>query len=419
MTDLLWPGDERAGDLFTDAALVRAMVAVEQAWLSALVEAGIAPPGARASLTELLTPPDTDDLAAAGEAGGTPVVPLVALLRERLGSDDAVASRWLHRGLTSQDVLDTALVLCLRDAVDRLRVELRAQSRALLGLVARHRASVMAGRTLTQHAVPVTFGLKAATWLTGLLDAADDLDAVGVRLPAQLGGAAGTLAGAAELARLTGAEAPDEAALNLAADVATTLGLRPAPPWHTSRAPLTRAGDALVRCTDAYGRIANDVLTLSRPEIAELAEPAARGRGVSSTMPQKVNPVLSVLLRRAALAAPGLGAQLHLAAAESGDERPAGAWHAEWWAIRLLARRTVVAASQATELLAGLRVDADRMRATADAAAPELVAEARALAGLAGEPSDPPTEPGAYLGAAGQLVDAVVERAATYLEGAG
>ena len=235
MTDLLWPGDERAGDLFTDAALVRAMVAVEQAWLSALVEAGIAPPGARASLTELLTPPDTDDLAAAGEAGGTPVVPLVALLRERLGSDDAVASRWLHRGLTSQDVLDTALVLCLRDAVDRLRVELRAQSRALLGLVARHRASVMAGRTLTQHAVPVTFGLKAATWLTGLLDAADDLDAVGV--PAELRLMLGPFA---EIAPPS-SDAQQAAAL-------CELNLR-ADRWRDRRTPGDR-GRAYRRCAD-------------------------------------------------------------------------------------------------------------------------------------------------------------------------
>jgi 3-carboxy-cis,cis-muconate cycloisomerase len=418
MTDLLWPGDERAGDLFTDAAILRAMVAVEQAWLSALVEAGIAPPEARASLTGLLTPSDADELPADAEAGGNPVIPLVALLRERLGSDSD-ASRWLHRGLTSQDVLDTALMLCLRDTVDRIQDELRAQAAALAGLTDRHRATVMSGRTLTQHAVPVPFGLKTATWLAGLLDAAEDLEAVGVRLPIQLGGAGGTLAGPAQLARLARAGAPERTALELTDQLAAALGLRPTPPWHTNRTPVTRAGDALVRCTDAYGRIANDVLTLSRPEIGELAEPTRSGRGGSSTMPQKVNPVLSVLLRRAALAAPGLGGQLHLAAAEARDERPDGAWHVEWSALRLLARRTAVAASQATELLAGLQVDADRMRATAEAAAPDLLAEARSLAELSGEPAAAPRDLGGYLGSTDLLVDAVLERAASYLKGAG
>jgi 3-carboxy-cis,cis-muconate cycloisomerase len=418
MTDLLWPGDERAGDLFTDAALLTAMVTVEQAWLSALVEAGIAPPEARASLTGLLTPSDADELAADAEAGGNPVIPLATLLRGRLGPD-AAASRWLHRGLTSQDVLDTALMLCLRDTVDRIRDELRAQAAALAGLTDRHRATVMSGRTLTQHAVPVPFGLKAATWLASLLDAAEDLEAVGVRLPVQLGGAAGTLAGPAQLARLARARAPERTALELTDHLAAALGLRPTPPWHTTRTAVTRAGDALVRCTDAYGRIANDVLTLSRPEIGELAEPARSGRGGSSTMPQKVNPVLSVLLRRAALAAPGLGGQLHLAAAEAGDERPDGAWHVEWSALRLLARRTAVAASQATELLAGLQVDADRMRATAEAAAAELLAEARSLAELSGEAAAAPTDVGGYLGSTDLLVDAVLERAASYLKGAG
>jgi len=418
MTDLLWPGDDRAGDLFTDAAVLTAMVTVEQAWLSALVEAGIAPPEARASLTGLLTPSDADDIAAGAEAGGNPVIPLVGLLRGRLGPG-AAASRWLHRGLTSQDVLDTALMLCLRDTVDRIRDELRAQAAALAGLTDRHRATVMSGRTLTQHAVPVAFGLKAATWLAGLLDAAEDLEAVGVRLPVQLGGAAGTLAGPVQLARLARARAPERTALELTDHLAAALRLRPAPPWHTTRTTVTRAGDALVRCTDAYGRIANDVLTLSRPEIGELAEPARTGRGGSSTMPQKVNPVLSVLLRRAALVAPGLGGQLHLAAAEAGDERPDGAWHVEWPALRLLARRTAVAASQATELLAGLQVDADRMRATAEAAAPELLAEARSLAELSGDPAAAPTDVGDYLGSTDLLVDAVLERAASYLKGAG
>ena len=125
------------------------------------------------------------------------------------------------------------------------------------------------------------------------------------------------------------------------------------PSWHTSRAPLTRYADALVRATDAMGHIANDVLLLARPEIAELAEPAVAGRGGSSTMPQKANPVLSVLVRRAALAAPAQAAQLHLAAASTVDERPDGSWHTEWTALATLSRHTLTAASQTAELLDG------------------------------------------------------------------
>jgi 3-carboxy-cis,cis-muconate cycloisomerase len=416
MSDLLWPGDDRAGELVTDAAVVRAMVAVEDVWLSALVAAGIAPPEAAADLTRAVTGADADGLGAGSETGGNPVIPLVHLLRERIGATNGAAARWLHRGLTSQDVLDTAIVLCLRDALERLRREHAAQVAALAELAGSHRRTLMPGRTLTQHAVPITFGLKAATWLTGLLDAAEDADAVAARLPVQLGGAAGTLAGTAELARLCGAGDPARAALALAERVADELGLLAAPPWHTARAPLTRTGDALVGCTDAYGRIANDTLTLTRPEIAELAEPAGRGGG-SSTMPQKRNPVLSVLIRRAALAAPTLGAQLHLAAADTGDERAAGAWQVEWPALRLLARRAVVAASQTTELLTGLQVDPGRMAAAAHAAAPGLLAEARSLAEAAGAPDRSAGDAESYLGASDLLVDAALERAARHLEG--
>jgi 3-carboxy-cis,cis-muconate cycloisomerase len=376
--------------MMSDEAVVAAMVATETAWLAALADAGVAP--AAVDLSGLVGPEDVAGLAAAAEAGGNPVIPLVALLRERAGND------WVHRGLTSQDVLDTALVLCARAVLGRLRAETDAQVAALTDLARRHRDTVMAGRSLTRWAVPTTFGLKAATWLTGVLDAADDLAAL--TLPAQFGGAAGTLAGPAELAR------SPAAALDLAARAAAELGLPAAPPWHTARAPVTRFGDALVRCTDAYGRIANDVLVLSRPEIGELDEPAVPGRGGSSAIPQKTNPVLSVLIRRTALAAPALAAQLHLAAAEVVDERPDGAWHVEWPTLQLLGRRTVVAAAQATELVTGLQVHADRMAATAGAAAQQLLAERRALGGA------DDGDPWAYLGAAGELVDAVLDRAA-------
>jgi 3-carboxy-cis,cis-muconate cycloisomerase len=333
----------------------------------------------------------------------------VALLRERLTPAHPDAARWLHRGLTSQDVLDTGLVLALRDAVERVREELLAQIEALVGLVRWHRGTPMPGRTLTQHAVPVTFGLKAATWLVAVLDAADAVRAL--RWPVQLGGAAGTLAASVELAARSGAADPVAVTLDLVRHTASALGLDAVPPWHTARAPLVRVGDALVTCTDAYGRIANDVLTLARPEIGELREPSAPGRGGSSTMPQKANPVLATLIRRAALSGPALAAQLHLAAAEAADERSPGPWHAEWQALQLLGRRTVVAADQTTELLSGLHVDTARLRAALDAAAGDLLAERRSLAELAPGGLAPDADPTTYLGAADALVDAVLARA--------
>jgi len=385
--ELYWPGDSRAGALLTDEALVAAMTRVEAAWLAALHGAGLAP--AAPPLPEVAA----SEIAAGAEAGGNPVIPLVRALRDGV---DGPARDWLHRGLTSQDVLDTALLLCVRDAADQVLRDVARQVDALRGLAERYRDAVQAGRTLTQHAVPTTFGLTAATWLSGVLDAADDLAAERDRLPLQLGGAAGTRAAIVALGG-------DPAAL--AGELARDLGLVAATPWHTNRRPVTRIGDALLACVDAFGRIANDVLVRSRPEIGELSEPAPGG---SSTMPHKQNPVLSVLIKRAAIAAPFAAGQLHAAAAAALDERPDGAWHVEWAALRSLGRLAAVAASQAADLVAGLVVHADRMRDTATRAADDLLAEQRALGGSA-------TDLDGYLGATGPLIDQATARAAAFL----
>lgn len=401
MSDLLRPGNERAGGLFDDAALLAALVRVEQAWLSALVAGEIGPPAR--PLASLVGAADLPSLSSATEAGGNPVIPLVRLLRERLGDDPA--GTWLHRGLTSQDVLDTALVLCLRDAVDRVVADGHRQVQRLVVLIDEHGATVQAGRTLTQPAVPITFALKVATWLAGVLDAGDDLEAARAQLPVQLGGAAGTMAATVELARIAGRPDPVAAARAAADAFGAELGLAAGPPWPTNRRPLTRTGDALVAATDAFGHIANDVATLSRPEIGELSEGVGGG---SSTMPHKQNPVLSVLVRRAAREAPLLGAQLHLAAAEAVDERPDGAWHLEWPALRTLARVAVVAAGQTTDLLAGLVVHPDRM---ADHLGPDLLTERAAIRQALGAGRDGGSDPASYLGAAAEFVRAQRERA--------
>jgi 3-carboxy-cis,cis-muconate cycloisomerase len=321
MSDLFWPGDARAGALFTDEAFLAAMVAVESAWVG-----------------ETLDVPDTE---LESEAGGNPVIALVEALRK--AHPDLTD---LHTGLTSQDVVDTALVLMLRDTVAVVRRLLADALGAIDALTTEHGRAPMTGRTLTQPALPITFGDKAATWRAGLADA--DADLAALTYPAQAGGPVGT-----------GSDA------RIALSMAQRLGLAQVPAWHTTRRPLTRAGDALVATTDACGRIARDVLVLGRPEIGELSE--AYGGG-SSSMPHKANPVLSVLVRRGALTTPALAATLHLCAADQVDERADGAWHAEWDTLRLLARRTVVAVGQTADLVRDLRVHPDRMAANLAAA---------------------------------------------------
>ncbi|WP_116950953.1 lyase family protein [Jiangella endophytica] len=391
MADLLVPGAHRARGLLDDAALVRAMLSVEVAWSRALSETGGATAAqaaaverAAAGWSPLLDPGDVED-------AGNPVLPLVTALRERVADPEVAAL--VHAGLTSQDVLDSALQLLAGEALGRIRTELGQGAAALARLAREHRSTVMAGRTLTQYAVPVTFGLTAAQWLAAILDAAERLGDVRRSLPVQCGGAAGTLA-------RVSAVVPDPAAT--AAAFARHLGLRaPALPWHVRRTPVTRLGDALAETCDALGVLAADVLTLGRPEIGEVAEGAVAGRGGSSTMPHKRNPVLAVLVNGTALQAPQLAAQLHLAAARSVDQRPDGAWQAEWPALLRLLEVTVVAAAQSAELVRGLRVHADVMRRRADDAAAHLLAE---------RPGGTGGDPATYLGASEAFVDAVLRR---------
>jgi 3-carboxy-cis,cis-muconate cycloisomerase len=396
VTDLFWPGDHLAGELMSDGAFLRAMLTVEQRWLDGLVDAGIAPAAARTPLAGHVDAADAEAIARGADADGNPVSGLVALLRQRTPQ---AASQWLHRGLTSQDVVDTALMLCLRDVLDRIAAEVAIQVDALAELADTHRDTPMLARTLTQPALPSTAGVKVAAWLTGLLDAAEPLADVRTALPAQVGGAVGTLAAVVELAGSV------EAAVALADSLADGLGLSPAPPWHTTRSPITRIGDLLVGFCDAWGHIGADVATGSRAEIGEFAE--GHGGG-SSTMPHKANPVRSVLIRRTALTAAPLAATLHTASAASVDERADGAWHAEWATIKTLARRTAIAAVHTSELLTGLRIDTQRAAANL-AGAGDLRAEQRVMAELAGRQPNP-----AYLGAADLLVDAALDRAARY-----
>ena len=266
---LLEPGSSRAHGVADDAALLAAMVRVELAWYDVLVAQGVASTDQAEVVAGAVARwhPDVEALSGGAEAAGNPVVPFVAALRREI--DDEGAAAHLHRGLTSQDVLDTALMLLARDALVRAGADLTAVGDRLARLAAEHRATVMAGRTLAQHAVPVTFGLVCAQWLTGVQDALADVNATASNLPVQCGGAAGTLSLAAEVLADAGAAAQAQAAaLDLVA---------PALPWHTRRRPVTRLGDCLVGVVDAVAPVASEVALLSRPEIGELSEGRPRG----------------------------------------------------------------------------------------------------------------------------------------------
>jgi len=411
-----------------DHAFLQAMLDTEAALTRALSRTGMAPPEAAEAVTSAADADrfDLRSIAERARADGNPVIPLVAALKAEV---DPSHRPYVHRGATSQDIFDTAVMLVARRAIALITADLERAAVALARLAADHRATPMAGRTLTQHAVPTTFGLKAAGWRSLVLGGCERLAALA--LPAQLGGAAGTLAAFTVHAAQSGVSA--DTALRLPGVFAEEMGLaEPRLPWHALRMPVADLGAALAIATGGLGKIAADVLVLSRTEIGEVSE--GKGGG-SSAMPHKSNPVSATLVAAAARQAPALASVL-IASLAAEDERPAGAWHAEWQPLRELLRLTGGAADAAAALVENLHVHPERMRAdlhltrgliaseragielsqtlghaqarrTLEEAARRVASENIPLADALGTPD---LDPADYLGAATALVDADLNR---------
>jgi 3-carboxy-cis,cis-muconate cycloisomerase len=374
----------RVREAVGDRAWLQAMLDVEAALARAQAAAGViatehAEAIAAACRAERY---DIDALGVQAAAVGNPAAPLVRALRAQVG-DPAAAD--VHRGATSQDVVDSAAMLVARRALEALLDDLGGAAEAAARLASEHRATVMAGRTLLQQAVPITFGLKAAGWLVGLDEAGQRLDAVRrTRLAAQLGGAAGTLA------------ALGDAGVDVLARFARELELvEPVVPWHTARTRVAELATALGECGGAVAKVAGDVVLLAQTEVGEVREGGEGARGGSSTMPHKRNPVTAISALAGARQAPGLVANL-LAAMEHEHERAAGAWHAEWAPLRELLRSTGSAAAWLRECLEELEREA--------------LAAGRPLADVAREHLDDDEaahvlDPATYLGVTDQLID--------------
>lgn len=337
----------------SDRALLHAMLEVEVALLRALANRGLAPEEAADELAAAVEGGAIDvDIAAIGRATGEQGTPVPGLLRALRSQLSDTASAHLHKGATSQDIVDTAMMLVARRALDRILGDLQDAADECAELAARHRRTVLPGRTLLQQALPVTFGLKAAVWLTGLDGAREELAEVRAHVLAlQFGGAVGTLASLGERG------------LDVAAELAELLGLPCSDvPWHTIRLRPVRIASALGATLGVLGKIGRDLALLAQTEVAEVSERGGEGRGGSSTMPHKRNPVGAIGLIACAQRGPGLVATM-LAAMGQEHERGAGGWQAEWETLTELLRLGGSAAAISKELLDGLELDCEKMRA--------------------------------------------------------
>ena len=364
-------GDERVADVFASKTQLQFMLDVEVALADAEAAVGIIPVGCVEPIRSAARAEFYDHRAIAAESApaGNVAIPVVRHLTARVATSDREAARYVHWGATSQDILDTALVLQLQAAVPLVIDQIDLAAGTAADLARRYAETPMAGRTWLQQATPTTFGLKAAGWLDALgrtrARLATALDDVGVL---QLGGAAGTLASLG----------PHGIAVTDA--LAARLHLRaPDIPWHAQRDRLSQLACTLGVTTGLGGKIARDLSLLAQTEVGEVAESRRQGGGGSSTMPQKRNPVASSVALAAASRSPGLVATI-LAAMVQEHERGLGGWQAEWDTLPDLVEVAASGARAVADALAGLDVDPARMRSNTEAAGGALLAESVAMA---------------------------------------
>lgn len=353
------------------SARLQAMLDFEAALARAEAETGVVPVAAvpaigAACQAELY---DQDAIAAATAIAGNPVIPMVEHLTRRVAESDADAARFVHWGATSQDVRDTAAVLQMRAALAPIEADLDRLCAALAALAERHKRTPVVGRSVLQHALPTTFGLKAAGWLDSMLRHREHLAEIRPRLlTLQFGGAVGTFA------------ALGDKGLEVASALAHDLGLAmPTLCWHALRDRTAEFATVLALLIGSLGKIARDVALMMQTEIGEIAEPRIDGRGGSSTMAHKRNPVAAPVVIAIAMRAPNLAATM-LAAMGQEHERGLGGWHTEWTVLPELAGLAAGALRNTALTMEGLEVDPARMRANLEATHGLIMAEAVTMA---------------------------------------
>jgi 3-carboxy-cis,cis-muconate cycloisomerase len=351
----------------SDDAWLRALLDAEVALARAEAEAGVIPAAAATAIAATAVPASFD-LAAIGRqarGGGNPVIPLVAALTAAVGGD---AAGWVHWGATSQDIMDSAQMLVAARSALLIDASLADLADGCARLAEFHGDTVMAGRTLLQQALPVTFGLVAAGWLNAAVDTRRLLRPAQAALAAQLGGAAGTLASLGD------------AGPEVVARFAAHLGLAEPPlPWHTARQRVAALAGALGTAAGTAAKIAGDVALLMQTEVAEVAEPEAPGRGGSSTLPHKRNPVGAASVGAAARQAVALVPVL-LGSLVAEHQRPVGAWQAEWETLPRLLALAGSAVEHTARTVQGLTVDPAAMAANLNRTHGALMAERVSLA---------------------------------------
>jgi 3-carboxy-cis,cis-muconate cycloisomerase len=354
-----------------DRAYLQHMLDFEAALARAEAAIGVIPPGAAAPIASACRA-ESFDLGALAEAAtrsGNLAIPLVKTLTAKVAGADAEAARYVHWGATSQDVIDTATMLGLRAAIDALLMDIDRAVAGFAALARQHRNTAMVARTWLQHALPMPFGLKLAEYAAALHRSRTRLKRLRAEaLVLQFGGAAGTLA------------ALRDNGLAVAEKLAAELKLPlPEAPWHTHRDRIAEAASVFAILAGSCGKIARDVSLLMQTDVAEAFEPPGEGRGGSSTMPHKRNPVACAAALAAATMAPNLAATIFAAQVQD-HERSAGPWHAEWPTLPMLQLVTSGALAAIVDIAEGLEVDVARMGFNLDATHGLIMAEAVTMA---------------------------------------